>query len=634
MGAIVPDRRADGRGRAHPALGLGGAPASRAPAPAPAPCPRTVPLPDGLPQVLAVLADTVDPALADEVAELSRRLGEDRMRLLVVGEAKRGKSSLVNALLGLDLLPTGAVPVTALATTIVHDTRTFAAVDYFDGRTETVDVGELARFVTEQQNPSNRLGVRTVTVHADAPLLAAGVELVDTPGTGSIHEHNTASAVAAFSAMDTAIMTVSADVPLSEADRALLAQVADASVRVFCVLTKTDHLSRPELAEVLQFVRDAVAGELGTEVEVYPCSVRAPSDPGLRRLGRDLQHYLTRTRGQDLRSSLVRRARRLLDTTADEIVLAQRVLDEDESAASDLVRGLVGLLAAFGDDRAGSDLIDVAGRAVLADLDARAAVVDHDLRVQASSVVEALLGGRLLDSGPRGIEADGRRLALEALMPTLEQWRGQAQQIVSDGLALVEARVARQGEHDVAELQQRAKEQLGVELLVELPDIELPERRTFFYLLAPPPSQTELTAAAVRHLLPGRPGRTRAAAHLRHDVEDVVTSQAGRIRAHMQGRLAEALRELTHASHERRRATVERLRGAGAAAEQARRGTSTQATQLRTALSSRASQLATARAALDRVPTDTIGPSPRRVASQQRRQASPSVHDDGHHRGG
>lgn len=596
MGAGVRDRRTDG-------CGCGLAPT------------------DGLPQALALLADTVDPGLADEVAELRRRLGENRLRLLVVGEAKRGKSSLVNALLGLDLLPTGAVPVTTLATTIVHDTRTFAAVDYLDGRTETVAVGELARFVTEQQNPANQLGVRTVTVHADAPLLATGVELVDTPGTGSIHEHNTATALEAFSAMDAAIMTVSADVPLSAADRALLAQVADASVRVFCVLTKTDHLSGPELADVLQFVGDAVAGELGTAVEVYPCSVRVSSDPGLHQLGKDLQHYLTRRRGDDLQRSITRRARRLLAATADEIALAQRVLDEDEYEASGLLDAFVQRLADFGDDRAGSELIRVTGRGVLADLDARAAVVDHDLRTRAVSVVDELLQGPLLDAGPRGIETDGRRLALEQLMPALERWRGQAQQIVTDGLAGVTARLTLQGEQDVGVLRQRAKEQLGVELLVELPDIELPERHTFFYLLQPPPSQTELTAAAVRHLLPGRTGRSHAAAHLRHDVQDVVTSQAGRIRAHMQGRLTEALRELEHASRERRRGTVQRLRSAGAAAELARRGTSAQAARLRTQLSARSARLAAVRDGLDRATSrssaDTTEEPPTPTARQR-----------------
>jgi len=52
------------------------------------------------------------------LAELRGRLRERRLRVLVAGEAKRGKSTLINALLGRAVLPAGVTPLTALATTV------------------------------------------------------------------------------------------------------------------------------------------------------------------------------------------------------------------------------------------------------------------------------------------------------------------------------------------------------------------------------------------------------------------------------------------------------------------------------------------------------------------------------------
>ena len=49
---------------------------------------------------------------------LRRRLDQEHLQLAVLGQFKRGKSTFINALLGADLLPTGVIPLTAVATFI------------------------------------------------------------------------------------------------------------------------------------------------------------------------------------------------------------------------------------------------------------------------------------------------------------------------------------------------------------------------------------------------------------------------------------------------------------------------------------------------------------------------------------
>ncbi len=198
------------------------------------------------------------------LAGLRDRLAGQRLRVLVAGEAKRGKSTLVNALLGRAVLPTGVTPLTALATTVRHGHDERVTATFPDGRAEEFPLPALDDLVTERGNPANRRQLASVTVTVDAPLLARGVELVDTPGTGSVFEHNTAEATAALETMDAAVFVLTADPPASASERELMSQVAGLSVTMFVALNKADHLAAGELAEVLKFTRDVIGEATGT----------------------------------------------------------------------------------------------------------------------------------------------------------------------------------------------------------------------------------------------------------------------------------------------------------------------------------------------------------------------------------
>ena len=225
---------------------------------------------------LARLLDLLTSLVAAEdhaaVDELRTRLAQRRFRVLVVGEAKRGKSTLVNALLGRPLLPVGVTPVTAVATEIRGGSPTRLEVRYRDGRNCREPVEALADLVTEHGNPDNQRGVERITAYVDAPLLSGEVELVDTPGTGSVFAHNTAEATATLDTMDAAVLLLSADPPISDSERELLAAARDRSVSLFVVLNKVDRLDPSERAESLRFTTDVTTRALGAPVPVYPLS--------------------------------------------------------------------------------------------------------------------------------------------------------------------------------------------------------------------------------------------------------------------------------------------------------------------------------------------------------------------------
>ncbi len=180
----------------------------------------------------------------EQLAALRERVRQGRLRVLVAGESKRGKSTLLNALLGRDVLPAGVLPLTAIATTVTAGEADEVEATFAGGRTETyTDPAVLNALVTEAGNPRNTRGVRRVVLRLGHPLLSAGLELVDTPGTGSIHEHNTDEARSAVQDMDLAIFVASATPPVSASERAFLRDVRELAVRTLIVLTKTDMLT-------------------------------------------------------------------------------------------------------------------------------------------------------------------------------------------------------------------------------------------------------------------------------------------------------------------------------------------------------------------------------------------------------
>jgi len=96
------------------------------------------------------------------VPRLIQKLRENRFNLVMLGAFKRGKSSLINALLGAPLLPTGIVPLTSVVTILGYGEKLDIKVHFYQGETRGINQAELPDYITEKGNPQNRKGVREV----------------------------------------------------------------------------------------------------------------------------------------------------------------------------------------------------------------------------------------------------------------------------------------------------------------------------------------------------------------------------------------------------------------------------------------------------------------------------------------
>jgi GTP-binding protein EngB required for normal cell division len=202
---------------------------------------------------------------------LRQRVREERCHLAVLGQFKRGKSTLVNALLGAPVLPTAVVPLTSIPT-FLHDGEQIAArVLFDDGKAEERFSGPdaealadfLTRFVTESANPHNRLGVRVVEATYPAPVLGKGVALIDTPGIGSTFRHNTEATVNFLPQCDAALFVVSADPPITEVEVEFLKLAHRKLARLFFVLNKVDYLDANERRDAVAFLQQVLCEQVG-----------------------------------------------------------------------------------------------------------------------------------------------------------------------------------------------------------------------------------------------------------------------------------------------------------------------------------------------------------------------------------
>ena len=203
---------------------------------------------------LAQLAEELDSRrIAEEARDLANRISEGRFYVACIGQFKRGKSTLINALIGDAVLPVGFTPVTAVPTVIRFGDQRRARIQAGDGSWQEVPVSDLDQYVSEEWNPENTKGIRGVEVFVPSRLLAGGMCFVDTPGLGSVFTGNTAATQAFIPHIDAALVVMGADPPLAGEELALVEAVAQHVQDIVLVLNKADRVTPEEKAAAVSF---------------------------------------------------------------------------------------------------------------------------------------------------------------------------------------------------------------------------------------------------------------------------------------------------------------------------------------------------------------------------------------------
>jgi len=199
---------------------------------------------------------------------LAQARGRSRFRVAVVGEFNRGKSTLINRLIGREVLPTGAATLTCAAIILRAGSQEGVQLTWPDGRQEEHpgDAADAWRKLAESQNsvtaPGSSQGAPTVTVTvADSWLSSVDAELVETPGVNSGADAQFDRARHAVAASDAALFILSAVSPLSITERHLLEEeiLSRHMPLTAVVVSMVDLLPGEEREEALQALRVRLA---------------------------------------------------------------------------------------------------------------------------------------------------------------------------------------------------------------------------------------------------------------------------------------------------------------------------------------------------------------------------------------
>jgi GTP-binding protein EngB required for normal cell division len=224
--------------------------------------------------------------------------------IAILGQFKAGKSSFLNCLVGENILPVGAVPVTTVITRLQFGEKERARIHHFDGSIQEVPLRDIQSYVSEAHNPGNQKNVEVVDLELPSLRGFDGLRLVDTPGLGSIFKYHMETSEEWVPEVGAALLAISSDRPLAQSDLDLIRELFTHTPRVILLLTKIDLLSPGQLDEVLRFLRESLRRELDRELPIFPFSTRIQTDEWKRKIQEEFFAQISSNREREMRKIL------------------------------------------------------------------------------------------------------------------------------------------------------------------------------------------------------------------------------------------------------------------------------------------------------------------------------------------
>jgi GTP-binding protein EngB required for normal cell division len=281
---------------------------------------------------VAELADELGAENTSRAARaVAQRVSEGLFYVACVGQFKRGKSTLLNALIGRSILPAGVIPVTTIPTVIRFGESLGAQVRFRNAEWTSIPVNSIEEYVSEEKNSENAKGVEGLEVCVPSPLLDSGMCLVDTPGLGSVHSGNAEATRAFIPHIDAAVVVIGADPPLSGEELQLVEMVAREIQDLVFVLNKADRSSKSERSVAIAFARRVIESRLKRTIPAV-FEISALEQIEGRGEGRDWAKFLRTLEHlvRDSERSLVRQAaERGLRRAASQLLV---VIEEERAA--------------------------------------------------------------------------------------------------------------------------------------------------------------------------------------------------------------------------------------------------------------------------------------------------------------
>ncbi len=497
---------------------------------------------DGLMQVEAVRGCPCE--------ELRDKLESNAFNLVVLGQFKRGKTSFINALLGMDILPVAVIPLTSVATILTYGEALRVRVHYGDGRVSEVKPESLFEYVTEKANPKNEKDVAQVIVTYPSDYLKDGVRIIDTPGVGSVYQHNTDVAYQYLPKSDAALFLLSVDQPLSQAELEFLKDVKQYADKIFFLLNKVDFFSENDLKESMAFSVNVLRETMGADVGIYPVSAKlalegktSSSEEQLQKSGLPafsgmLNRFLMEEKGNVLITSVANNLLRIISQARFEIELELKSLTTPLEVLKDKIEVFEKKKLEVMQEKQDMDiLLDGQVKALVKN------VIDPDLEKVKKELKPMVMED--LESGYR----ENKGLPLKKLHKALEErviddvkqaynvWRMGEDERVSHEFEAVCVRFIQKIDETVDSLLKFSSDLFAVPFDAIKAEALWTARSRFYYKFKEEPVGLQMLTSSLTSALPKFLGEKIILKELRTFAQQVIDAQAGRFRHDFMERL-------------------------------------------------------------------------------------------------
>ena len=327
-------------------------------------------------------------AYAAQTRAAADQLVSQVYRVAVIGEFKKGKSSLINALLGSEVLPTDILPMTASINRVVYGEKKSITIYYKSGETEERTVAELLDFGTKYDaQKAERAGtVREIVVHYPSVFCRNHIELIDTPGLND-NEAMTDVTWSILGDVDAAIFITSAREPMSMTEQdAVLTLIGQPGIRhilfiVTCIDVYPSHRNQERIIDLVRSrlaedTLEAAHARYGDDPALMGKARRVLAQPDLFAVSsllaikgfiHDDEDLLEESRFPEFKNALLDylTAAQSMDMKAKTIAAAEEVRRGLPGWFADAERELAGTCARLEQERAGQEEYLRTGRAYL-----------------------------------------------------------------------------------------------------------------------------------------------------------------------------------------------------------------------------------------------------------------------------
>ena len=235
--------------------------------------------------ILSSLTETArDFGLPDpsaNLAQFGKKLADNAFQVLVVGEAKRGKSTFVNALIGRDILPTDVDIATCQVFRVCHADSEAYRLRFEDDSQQEISVADLPRYGSQLMQDADGVPqldekiIQWIEVDVPAHFLPANVRILDTPGLGALYAAHAKITNGLVPHADAVLFVLDSLAPIGEREIQLVTELLEVTPSIFFVQTKIDLFRREVWQQIQKRNQEILKNQFGdrlTDARVWPIS--------------------------------------------------------------------------------------------------------------------------------------------------------------------------------------------------------------------------------------------------------------------------------------------------------------------------------------------------------------------------